>query len=75
MKYEWEKCDMIGTEDIAAKLAELAELSDEEQNEIEKVVADIKTIANNPYNADCWRTFYNALEILVINDIYAPLPF
>lgn len=64
----------IDTFEIANKLYELAKDMDwmdyEEEkertiNEIEQGIYYIRTMAENEYNADYFRTFYNVLERLV----------
>ena len=64
----------IDTFEIANKLYELAKDMDwmdyEEEkertiNEIEQGIYYIRTMAENEYNADYFRTFYNILERLV----------
>lgn len=40
------------------------ETKEKELNDIENVLYYIKSCAENPYNNDCWRTFYNLLENL-----------
>ena len=32
--------------------------------ELENALYNLKAIAQNDYNQDCWRTFWNALQLL-----------
>ena len=53
-------------EDIATVLCRLATETEtvniETQKEVEEVVYHLQAIAENEYNADCYRTFWNVLQ-------------
>lgn len=58
-------------EEIAERIIELSkdmdfadyeETEEEERKELESALYNIKTIAENEYNKDYWRTLYNALQ-------------
>ena len=58
-------------EEIAERIIELSkdmdfadyeETEEEERKELENALYNIKTIAENEYNKDYWRTLYNALQ-------------
>ena len=42
--------------------ADYEETEEEERKELENALYNIKTIAENEYNKDYWRTLYNALQ-------------
>ena len=65
--------DICSTDEIAEKLYDLCcdmDKSDytdtkaKEISELENAIYEIKAIAENPYNNDCWRTFYKCLQSL-----------
>lgn len=54
-------------EEISERLIELAnceETEEQTRKDIERVIYVLKTFAENEYNADYWRTFYNLLQLL-----------
>lgn len=63
--------NMKSIEEIAERIIELSkdmdfadyeETEEEERKELENALYNIKTIAENEYNKDYWRTLYNALQ-------------
>lgn len=42
--------------------ADYEETEEEERKELENALYNIKTIAENEYNKNYWRTLYNALQ-------------
>lgn len=50
-------------DDIAAVLCKLAEMEDPDTvHYCENALYNIKVVANNEFNADYWRTFWQILE-------------
>jgi len=49
-------------EEIATVLCRLSNTTTETTKDLIEAVYQIKTIARNEYNADCYRTFWNILQ-------------
>ena len=51
--------------DITENIANLIpEIGEKEKQDIENCLYEIRTIAENEYNCDYWRTFYTALSLI-----------
>lgn len=59
-----------GVEDVVEKLIELSNLESNEElkNELEEVVYYLKAVAQNEYNNDYFRVFYNVLLVITGNE-------
>jgi len=53
-------------DDIAEKLIQLSNLEQvqEIKEDLEKALSHLKAVAQNEYNSDYFRTFYNVLSII-----------
>ena len=56
----WNDCD-----DIAQKIRELSNTPAESIGALTDAMCQLKAMAQNEYNNDCWRVLYNALDMIV----------
>lgn len=62
------------SDDIAAKLKDIlsgvgVDLTDEERKELEESIFHLKCCADNEYNSDHFRTFYNVLSAIALGGV------
>lgn len=62
------------SDDIAAKLKDIlsgvgVDLTDEEKEELEESIFYLKCCADNHYNSDHFRTFYNVLSAIALGGV------
>ena len=51
-----------GVEDITEKLMRFSEIEDNGiKEELTDAIYQVKAMAENPYNSDCWKILYNVL--------------
>ena len=60
------------TEDIAEQLIELSNLdmSEDLKEELETALYNLKAMAQNKYNNDCFRVLYNVLLVIIGNETF-----
>ncbi|MEG1620627.1 MAG: hypothetical protein RR322_01825 [Oscillospiraceae bacterium] len=56
----------ISVEEINATLCKLAKDDSFSKMDIENALYDLKAVAENEYNFDYWRTFYDILQKITI---------
>lgn len=58
--------------DVAEKLVEMSNLPDDGElgKELAEALYQIKAIAQNPYNSDYYRVFYNVLLVIAGFEFY-----
>ena len=64
--------------DIAYSLKMLIdseERNDTTESDLQEAVYQLKAIAENKYNADCWRVLYKAISAIADLPELSPLPF
>lgn len=61
-----------GVEDVAEKMIQLSNLkpSAELKNELAEALYYLKTVAQNKYNNDYFRVFYNVLLVITGNECF-----
>ncbi len=60
------------TEDIVEQLIELSNLdmSEDLKEELETALYNLKAMAQNKYNKDCFRVLYNVLLVITGNETF-----
>lgn len=69
-QYKENSC--YNTEDIAEQLIELSNLDMPEdlKEELETALYNLKAMAQNKYNNDCFRVLYNVLLVITGNETF-----
>ncbi len=64
--------DTYDTKDVSDRLNELSNLylSEDLMTELENAVYDLKAMAQNQYNKDCYRVLYNVLLVITGNECF-----
>ena len=61
--------------DIAYSLNNLVSNGEDMENDLQEALYQLKAMAENKYNCDCWRTLYKALSAIADIPELAALPF
>lgn len=69
---QYKENSYYNTEDIAEQLIELSNLdmSEDLKEELETALYNLKAMAQNKYNNDCFRVLYNVLLVIIGNETF-----
>lgn len=69
---QYKENSYYNTEDIAEQLIELSNLdmSEDLKEEFETALYNLKAMAQNKYNNDCFRVLYNVLLVITGNETF-----
>ncbi len=69
---QYKENSYYNTEDIAEQLIELSNLdmSEDLKEELETALYNLKAMAQNKYNNDCFRVLYNVLLVITGNETF-----
>lgn len=65
---KYNEANNISPDEIADVLINLANVSDETKDDLIEAIYQLQAIAQNKYNNDYYRTFYNVLIMLTENN-------